>query len=263
MKKGYEIKAQGGKAEILVYGIIGKGFFDEDGISAKEFVEELNELKDVSEILIRLNSPGGLVDAGKAMYNSLVKHPATITVEIEGAAYSIASLLAMAGDTISIAENAMIMIHDPMACVCGDAGDLRKTAEMMDKAKLTLISSYQRHVKLSEKEISDAMSAETWYTAEEAVKAGFATEITEEIKMAALFDVNKLKYQNVPEGLKVAPKLSAEALKKFQDEWEARHTGPIDGDPPIVLNDEKEKAEAKAEIEAAARKRDLELAEIE
>lgn len=239
MKKGYEIKAQGSKAEILVYGVIGRGFFDEDGISAKEFVEELNELKNVSEITIRLNSPGGLVDEGKAIYNSLIKHPATISVEIEGAAYSIASVIAMAGDTISIAENAMVMIHDPMTCVCGDAIEMRKVAEMMDKAKLTLITSYKRHVNLSEKEIARAMSEQTWYTAEEAVAAGFATEITEEIKMAALFDPSVFNYKNVPEGLKAVEKKP---------------------EPEVV---EPVEPDNTAEIDSAARKRELELAEIE
>jgi len=229
MKRGYEIKAQGDKAEIMIYGIIGKGFLDEEGIVAKDFVDELNALKDVSEITVRLNSPGGYVDADKAIYNSLVKHPAKINVEIEGAAYSIASLVAMAGDTISIAENAMVMIHDPMSCICGNSGELRKTADMMDKAKLTMISSYKRHSKLSDDEISAAMTEETWYTAQEAVEAGFATEITQEIKMAALHGIDKFNYRHMPKNLKVEDEqvlkpveTEANAENDDTDEW--KHT---------------------------------------
>jgi len=205
--KGYEMLAAADTAEILIYEPVGFDPWTGTGVSAKAFAEDLNKLKGVKNITVRINSPGGQVFDGVAIYNSLVKHPATINVEVDGMALSIASVIAMAGDTISIAENALMMIHDPWTVVMGSAVDLRTEADMMDKAKAGIVATYQTRSALSESDIAAAMTAETWYTAQEAVDAGFATAVTgTSSRMAA--SAEKLKafgYKHVPEVLAKYP----------------------------------------------------------
>ncbi len=196
----YSITNKGESAEILIYDVIGKDFWG-DGISAKEFAEEVSAL-DVGTINIRINSPGGAVFEGTSIYNSLVGHPARITVAIDGMAASIASVIAMAGDHISMAENAMMMIHDPYGLSIGTAEDHRKQADMQDKAKHIIVKTYQNHVEKDEQELSDMMSEETWMTADEALEHGFVHEVTSAMKMAASYDKRILKnYAHVPDGL--------------------------------------------------------------
>jgi len=197
------LNAHESSAEILLYAPIGS-FWDED-ISAKEVAENLNLLKNVPNITVRINSPGGEVFEGLAIYNSLVKHPAKINVEIEGMALSVASVIAMAGDTVTMAESSLFMIHNPWGFAIGDADEMRKTAEMMDKAKETLVTAYRRQTSLSVKAISAAMDDETWYTASEAKEAGFVTDIFKAQKVSAKFDLDKYKFKNVPSTEKLAP----------------------------------------------------------
>lgn len=227
--KGYDIKAQADdkSAEIMIYADIGDNFFG-DSVDAKTFAEDLNRLPDsVETINLRINSPGGSVFDGMAIYNSLLKHSARIEVSIDGMAFSIASVIAMAGDTISIAEGAMIMIHNPSSIVWGDSEEMRKVADMMDKAKEGLVKAYQRHVTDSEKAISVLMDAETWFTAEEAVEAGFATEIFEAVKIAAHYKGDGVKpynYKNQPKAEGFIPDVSHETSVPVTDKEEPKET---------------------------------------
>ena len=182
-------------AEILIYEQIGKDFF-EDGIGAKQFVEDLRALGDIEQLDIRINSPGGSVFEGLAIYNSLKAHKAEKTVYIDGVAASIASVIAMAGDEIIMPENALLMIHDPHALAIGDAELMRKMADTLDKTAESLVSIYKDKCKKSEDEIRDKMKDETWFSAAEAREFGLCDEIKEPVKMAAHFDLSKFK--NVP-----------------------------------------------------------------
>jgi ATP-dependent protease ClpP protease subunit len=225
--KGYDIKAQADDktAEILIFADIGVSFFG-DSVDAKTFAEDLNKLPDsIETINLRINSPGGSVFDGMAIYNSLLKHSARVEVSIDGMAFSIASVIAMAGDTISIAEGAMMMIHNPMSCVCGGSGEMRKVADMMDKAKEGLVKAYTRHVTDSEKAISALMDAETWFTAEEAVEAGFATEVFEAVKIAAHYKGDGVKpynYKNQPTNEGFIPDVSHEPAAPVADKEEPK-----------------------------------------
>lgn len=176
------------KAEVLIYDQIGNGFFTE-GVTAKNFVNDLNNLGDVDEIDVRINSPGGSVIEGIAIYNALERHSAKINVHIDGAALSMASGIAMAGDTINMAENAMMMVHNPIGGGFGEASDLRKQANVLDKLKDSLTVAYVNRTGKTKDEISDLMTAETWMDADEAVKSGFADNKTEETDVVASFDV--------------------------------------------------------------------------
>ncbi|MBU1234878.1 MAG: Clp protease ClpP [Proteobacteria bacterium] len=200
MKKWYRIEALAEReADILIYEQIGKDYWSETGIGAKEFVEELNAL-DVDKITLRINSPGGNVFEGHVIYNALRANKARIDVHIDGIAASIASEIAMAGDTVHIPENAMIMIHDPACGEWGTAVDMRKTADTLDKLKVGIIASYRQKTGLDETVLGEMMAEETWMTAAEAVEHGFADTITDPVMAQANFEQLK-NFRNTPERL--------------------------------------------------------------
>lgn len=169
------------------------------GIGAKEIIEQLNKL-DVDEILVRINSPGGDVFDGFAIYNSLVKHKAKIIVDIEGLAASIASVIAMAGDEIRIAENAMIMIHDPWSGQFGTAEDFRKTADLLDQVGVNIAKIYAEKTGQEFDEVVQMMKDETWFTSDLASELGFVTEVTTRLQIAAKYEPDRLKrFENTPQ----------------------------------------------------------------
>lgn len=198
MREWYKINAKDKTAEILVYDVIGEDWFG--GVSAKQFITDLNNL-DVDNIDVRINSPGGDVFDGTAMYNALIAHKAKITTYIDGAAISMASVLAMAGDHIVMAENAMFMIHNPWTLAMGDANEFRKTADVLDKTKLNLLAAYNRQSDLGNDRISDLMDEETWMTGPEALEKGFVDEVSEAVKIAAFDKKVFADYKHVPESL--------------------------------------------------------------
>lgn len=188
-RKYFSIRAAAnGHGEIYIF-----DFIDYLGVNARGFVKELKALGDVSALDIHINSPGGDVFEGAAIYNILKQHKATKTVFIDGLAASMASVVAMAGDRIVMPENAMMMIHNPSTFAAGDSKDMRKTAEMLDKIRDTLVSAYAAKSGLAESEIVSIMDAETWLNAAEAIELGFADETTEAVKIAASFDVSKFR----------------------------------------------------------------------
>jgi ATP-dependent Clp endopeptidase proteolytic subunit ClpP len=186
-------------AEIWLYDQVGADFWGE-GISAKSFRSELNGLGKVSTINLRINSPGGNVFDGFAIYNALAQHPAKIVVDIDGMAASIASVIAMAGDEINIAANAMVMIHNPQGMAIGDSGEMQRTAALLDQIKGNLVDTYAKRTGANAGTVTGWMDDETWMTAEEAVDAGFADKITEEQKVFAAFEQLK-RFRNVPAAL--------------------------------------------------------------
>ena len=152
------------------------------GVSAQDFSRSLKSLGDVDYIELHINSPGGSVFDGSAIYNMLVDHPALVDVRVDGLAASIASIIALAGDQITIAKNAMMMLHNPSAMAWGGASDMRKMAGVLDKVKDTLITVYSDRMGLPEDEISKIMDEESWYTAKEAVDAGLADVVGDRAK---------------------------------------------------------------------------------
>lgn len=187
-KNWYEMKALGqNSVEIYVYDEI--GFW---GITAKEFARDLKELDPKDSIDLRINSPGGSVTDGIAIYNLLKRHKARVNVFVDGLAASMASVIAMAGDTITIPENALMMIHNPWGGAMGDADEMRKTADLLDKMKKALISAYAEKTGMEDDEISALMDSETWMTGAEAVQNGFATQTSDAVELAASFAPEKL-----------------------------------------------------------------------
>lgn len=172
MKKWYEIVSSANKAaSINILDEIGSY-----GISANAFTAELAELRDIEEITVYINSPGGSVQDGIAIYNSLKEHPAHVIVRITGWALSMGSYIAMAGDEIKMSSNGLMMIHNPWVSAKGNASELRQTANILDKARDSMITAYSRSGK-SRDEIISLLEAETWFSAEEAIEANFIDEI--------------------------------------------------------------------------------------
>ena len=188
------------RAEIWLYDEVGESYFG-GGMSAKTFAEQLTALGQVDSINLRINSPGGSVFDGLSIYNTLKRHPARIDVDIDGIAASIASIIAMAGDSINIAANGMLMIHDPHGVVMGNSVDMRKTADVLDQVKQSLVDTYVARTALKASDVAEMMKEETWMTADDAVRLGFADRTTEMQRIAAHFDFSQ--FRNVPKRLTV------------------------------------------------------------
>ncbi len=159
---------------IRIYGQIG-GVFDED-VGADNFARDLEALGSPENITVRINSPGGSVFEGLAIYNTLKDFSSQITVIVDGLAASIASVIAMAGDIVRIPQTALMMIHDPSGLVAGTAVDMRRFADALDTVKQSLVAAYAEKTGMQAQEIAVLMEEETWMSADEAVDRGFADE---------------------------------------------------------------------------------------
>ena len=178
-------------AEVVIYDEIGAF-----GIDSKTFIDELAQVPKDKEILLRVNSPGGSVIDGLAIYDAIRRTSQKVTTRIEGLAASIASIIALAGDEIIMSENSLFMIHNVWGGETGDSKDMRKAADLMDKMSSKLVSIYMAKSGKEESEIQSWMDSETWFSAEEALEAGFITAIEEPIALAAKFDIYKCNYKN-------------------------------------------------------------------
>lgn len=203
-KKFWSMKALDNKTgEVLLYGEISDVSWWGDEVTPKQFKEDLGALGDVETIKVFINSPGGDVFAGQAIYSMLKRHKAQVHVYIDGLAASIASLIAMAGDKVVMPANAMMMIHNPWTLAVGNANDFRKLADDLDKIRDSMITAYGSRSALTTEEIKGLLDAETWLTAQECVEYGFADEVEEAKELAASIDKKFLsRYQNIPETLK-------------------------------------------------------------
>ena len=172
------------------------------GVSAQSVVDQIREM-DAAEINVRINCRGGMVFEGIAIYNALRLHKANVHISIEGLAASIASVIAMAGDTVTIAENAMMMIHNPYGWATGDAEAMRKTADVMDKIADSIAVSYTARTGKTIEEMKALMDSETWFTAQEALDMGLVDQIDEPVKAAACFDLSR--FNNAPAGFGKQP----------------------------------------------------------
>lgn len=196
---GFHVNLKDDGAEILLYGPIGASWF-EDGISAKEVAEKVKSL-DVKNLTVRINSDGGDVFEGVAIYNAIRRHKAKTTTAVDGLAASAASVVMLAGDERQVASNALIMIHDPWMMSIGNADELRKAADTLEAIRGTAINTYASRTSLTADEASEYMLAETWFDADEALEHGFATEVTGELKVAASCNQERWKYRNTPKHL--------------------------------------------------------------
>jgi len=171
-------------AMIQIFDQIGEDWFGGSGVSAKAFSDALQSVGP-GPLVVEINSPGGNVWDGLAIYNMLRGRNAQVTTRVVGIAASIASIIALAGDTVEIADAALFMIHDPSGMVAGTADDMRKMAGALDQHAEVLAGIYSKRTGKPVAQIRAAMTAETWFTAQEAVAFGLADSMTEMLAMAA------------------------------------------------------------------------------
>ena len=184
-------------SEILIYGIVGDSW---DGLDAKTLVPLISAGSD--DLDVRVNSPGGYVMEGLAIFNALARAKQggrKITVHIDGLAASMASTIAMVGDEIIMADNALMMIHNPWDCACGDARELRAAADQLDRIRDQLVGIYSGQTGLSGEDLIPMLDAETWMTATEALAQNFITSISTANTASAAINVKAFGFRKAPD----------------------------------------------------------------
>jgi ATP-dependent protease ClpP protease subunit len=171
-------------ATIQIFDQIGEDWFGGSGVSAKAFSQTLQDIGQ-GPLVVEINSPGGNVWDGLSIYNMLRGRQAPVTTRVVGIAASIASIIALAGDTVEMAEASLFMIHDPSGMVAGTSEDMRKMADALDQHAEVLAGIYAKATGKPSSQIRAAMKAETWFTAQEAIQFGLAHRATEQLAMAA------------------------------------------------------------------------------
>ena len=176
------------ESHIYIYGAIGQ-----DGVNTDHVRTALEKAKSADKIILHVSSQGGEVYEGYTIYNLLKNSGKKIETIIEGFCASIATLVALAGDTVTMNETASFMIHNPFVGIEGDANALRKAADHLDAIKNELIRVYSAKTGLNAGDLWEMMNKETYFTATAAKEIGFATATTEAYKAVAFFDPSKLK----------------------------------------------------------------------
>lgn len=174
------------------------------GVSAKQFIEDLSALPDsVRTVRVHINSPGGdvfgAVNIANALRDQRVSKGRTVETIVDGLAASAASVILMAGAPIRIADNGMVMVHNPWSVAMGNAAEMRATADTLEAITASIVATYQWHSQLDAKEIGKLMDAATWMGADEAVANGFADEVVAGLKAAASIDPRAVKFLSAPE----------------------------------------------------------------
>ncbi|AUS03478.1 Clp protease ClpP [Paenibacillus larvae] len=207
-------------ADIFIYGDIVTYQWDEVDTSATSFKEDLDRLGDVSNLNLYINSPGGSVFEGIAIHNMLKRHKAKVNVYVDALAASIASVIAMAGDTIYMPKNSMLMIHHPWTFAWGNASEMRKIAEDLDRIGNSSKQTYLQKAgdKLTDEKLQEMLDAETWLSADEAFAYGLCDVVQDANQIAAsINDEIMNRYKNVPKQL-----VSQQKTPIFDQEKEKR-----------------------------------------
>lgn len=172
MKRFWNWKQNGDQRQLAISGVIAPDSWVHDDVSPQVFQDELNESQDTIDLW--LNSPGGDCTAASQFYTMLMNYPNEVNVKISGIAASAASVIAMAGTTVSMAPAAMLMIHNPLTIVGGQERDLDHAAQMLAETKESIINAYELKTNLPREKISTMMDNETWMNVNKAIELGFA-----------------------------------------------------------------------------------------
>lgn len=200
-ERQFRAEQKGDEATIYVYDVIG-GFWG--GVSAEQFSRDLSAL-DVGTIHLRINSPGGDVFDARAMMTALRQHRANVIVHVDGLAASAATSLMMAGDTVIMTRGARMMIHEAWTIMMGNKADLRAEADLLDGIDSEIVADYKTRTGKTEQQLADWMSAETWFSADQAKEAGFVDAVVETAGKADN-RWNLSAYSNVPADLIEQPR---------------------------------------------------------
>jgi ATP-dependent Clp protease protease subunit len=176
--------AAGDPATVQIFDQIGEDWYGGSGLSAKQFSDVLNEIGN-GPLLVEINSPGGNVWDGLSIYNQLRGRKAPVTTRVVGIAASIASIIALAGDRVEMADAALMMIHDPSGMASGTSEDMRKMADALDQHAQVLVGVYAKKTGRTPDSIRAAMKSETWFTTSEALAFGLVDKPIKQLAMAA------------------------------------------------------------------------------
>nr|DAK43241.1 MAG TPA: Putative ATP dependent Clp protease [Caudoviricetes sp.] len=245
-------------AELILYGSIGSDEYWDD-ISDKVFKQDIENLGDVENITLHINSPGGSVFSAVAIANTLKNHKAKVTANIDGLAASAATIITSACDTVRMPKNALFMIHNPITFAYGNNQEMQKTVEMLDKVKNSIIETYLNKTKTDKETLSELMDNETWMDAEMAKDYGFVDEIVDEevgkefvenklIINNMAFDISKFKNFRKVKGVVINNKKNTKEVKMTLDELKNQFPDLYD----YVLNEGKKigKEEERERIKA-------------
>lgn len=172
----FKVTSFQGAHKLLIHDVIGF-----DGVTSSQVIESLSYME--GPITVSINSAGGSVADGLAIYNALKDYDGTVNIEVTGLAASMGSIIAMAGDTISMPESALMMIHWPWVSTTGNAKQLQKTAESLIVAGQTMAAIYQAKTSLSPRRISSMLDEETWMNGKDAYELGFTTNLATSIQV--------------------------------------------------------------------------------
>ena len=214
-RKYYELNTEKNELTIYLYDDIMASdlFWGIDG-SSKEIRELLND--NYSQVNVRINSYGGDVFEGIAIYNLLKSYPAPVNIYIDSCACSIASVIAMAGDKVYMPENTFMMIHNCWSRAIGNSNELRKAADELDKIMTASIASYMSKVNITEDELKDYLDNETWLTAKECVEIGLADEVI------PIDEDNSNYYQSVILANVVAKRTNLKSSQELETNFEVK-----------------------------------------
>lgn len=216
--------------EIYIYDELGPAYW---GLIDSQMVIEALSAIGKKDVTIRLNTPGGSVDEGIAIYNALARHSGKVTTIVDSLAASMGSYLLQAGSERLVAKNAMVMIHDPWSIAIGNSSDFRKAADVLDKYAARMLPDYATRSGKSEEDMAAIMRDESWYTGKEAVDAGFADAVFEEEDVEPMLAGLYRNASKIPESLRAvaASQLNAKpqfpkrtnaiARTRTRDEWKA------------------------------------------
>lgn len=202
-------------AELLIYDAIGFDPWNGGGITARAVVEGLASLDGVAELHVRINSPGGDVVEGVAIYNALSRFSGRVIVHGDGLVASIATVIAMAGDEVRTSESSIWMVHHPLTFAAGDAPEMRRIADVLDKYWSAILATYARRTGRKSATLAarvmKADGREWWMSAEEAVAEGFADRVTKAEKNPQA--LNLASFPRVPERFAAAASATPDATR--------------------------------------------------
>lgn len=197
-KSWFTVKSMGEKTkslDVTIHDEIGLW-----GVTAKDFIEAINS-EPVDQINVSIHSPGGSLFDGLAMYNALASHSATVHTHVTGLAASAASIVLMAGDEITMPEDAWVMIHNAWMLAVGDADELRDMADLMDQWTESIVNIYQKQTDIDRADLVEMMSEETWMNGTDALEKGFVDSVTDAVKVAALAPDFAKHFKDLPANL--------------------------------------------------------------
>ena len=217
MIKYYQLEKYENTATLHIFGDIVDDVYD-DGVCALSIAYELDQLGDVDSIDVYINSYGGSVAQGFSIYNLLKNHPAKVRTICNGFACSIASVIFLAGDERIMQGASLLMIHNPFCMTMGNASELRKTADDLDKMAQVSIDLYCQITGLDESTIKDMMDKETWLSASDALELGFATQVAKDEKDEPLNIVQSVRTSLVNKILTSQQKMTQEEPQEPKEE---------------------------------------------